>query len=76
MSVIETIIKDLEKLPAPKLLEVARFVHQLEPADSERNARRLEALNATAGCMSGEEGAQFEKAVREEADRIDSDDWK
>jgi hypothetical protein len=73
MNVLETFVKDLEKLPAPKLLEVARFVHTL---GSSHATRRKEALEATAGCMIGEEGEVFEKVVREEADRINADDWK
>ena len=48
MTVLESLIKDLEKLPPEKLVEVARFVHQIEP---ERAAKRLAALESTAGCM-------------------------
>lgn len=73
MSVLESIVKDLEALPTSKLLEVAHYVSRLNP---HRREERLAALKATAGCMSGEEGAAFEKAVREEGERIDPDDWK
>jgi hypothetical protein len=73
VSVLESIVKDLETLPAPKLVEVARYVSRLNPR---RREERLAALKATAGCLSGEEGAAFERAVREEGDRIDPDDWK
>ncbi len=73
MSVLESIVKELETLPTPKLEEVARFVHRINPR---RREERLAILMATAGYMSGEEGEVFEKAVREEADRIDVDDWK
>lgn len=73
MSVLESIVKDLETLPAPKLVEVARYVSRLNPR---RREERLAALKATAGCLSGEEGAAFERAVREEGGRIDPDDWK
>ena len=72
MSVIESIIRDLHELPPTKLVEVARFVHALNPkSDAERRA----ALLATAGCMSGQEGEDFERAVKAEADRIDADSW-
>ena len=73
MSVIESILKDLEALPAPRLLEVAHYVSGLNP---KRREARLAAIEATAGCMSGEEGAAFERLVREEADRVDIDDAK
>ncbi len=73
MSVLESIVKDLETLPAPKLVEVAGYVSRLNPR---RREERLAALKATAGCLSGEEGNAFEMAVREEGDRIDPDDWK
>lgn len=72
MSVIESILKDLQDLPTPKLVEVARYVHGLNPKSQER---RRAALLATAGCMAGEEGENFERAVRAEADRIDGDSW-
>jgi hypothetical protein len=73
MTVLESIVKDLETLPAPKLVEVAHYVNGLNP---KRREERLAALKATAGCLAGEEGTMFERAVREEADRIDADDWK
>jgi hypothetical protein len=53
-------------------VEAARFIHGLNPKNLER---RREALLATAGCMSGEEGEDFERAVRAESDRIDGDSW-
>ena len=62
MSVLESIVKDLETLPAPKLAEVAHFVSR---PNSRRREERLAALKATAGCLSGEEGG-----------RIDPDDSK
>ena len=70
MTVIESIIKNLETLPASKLVEVAHFISGLNP---NRRNERIAALKATAGSMAGE---AFEKAVREEADRIDADAWK
>ena len=70
---LESIVKDLEALPAPKLVEVAHYVSGLNP---KRKEARLAAIRATAGCMSGEDGATFERLVREEADRIDADDTK
>jgi hypothetical protein len=70
MSVIESILKDLETLPASKLVEVAHYVGRLNP--NHRSAR-MGALRETAGCMARDEGEAFEKAVTEEANRIDAD---
>jgi hypothetical protein len=70
MTVIGSIENDLHDLPAAKLAEAVRFVHGLNPKSRER---RHAALLATAGCMAGEEGEAFERAVRAEADRIDGD---
>jgi hypothetical protein len=60
VTVIESIIKNLETLPASKLVEVAHFISGLNP---NRRNERIAALKATAGSMPGEEGEAFEKAV-------------
>ena len=73
MTVMESILRDLETLPASKLVEVAHFVSRFNP---KRRSERRSALLATGGCMPGDEGEVFEKAVREEAGRIEVDDWK
>jgi hypothetical protein len=49
------------------------FISGLNP---NRRYERIAALKTTAGSMPGEEGEDFEKAVREEADRIDAYAWK
>jgi hypothetical protein len=41
-------------------VEVARYVHGLNPKSQER---RHAALLATAGCMAGEKGGDFERAL-------------
>ena len=70
MSVLESIVKDLEGLPPAKLVEIAHYVSGLNP---KRREGRLAAIRATAGCMSGAEGEAFERVVREESDRVDVD---
>jgi hypothetical protein len=72
MTAIDSIVHDLRELPAPKLVEVAHHVHGLNPKSHER---RRAALLATAGCMTGEEGEDFERAVRAESERVDGDAW-
>jgi hypothetical protein len=66
MIVIESILRDLNELPNPTLVDVARYVHSLNPKSKER---RLVALQATAGCLDAEEGEAFEQAVK--AERIE-----
>ncbi len=66
MTVIESIVRDLREFPPRNLVEVARYVHGLNPKSHER---RRAALLATAGL----DGEDFERAVK--ADRIDGDSW-
>jgi hypothetical protein len=71
MSFFESIVNDLRALPPPKLVEVSNYIHRLHPS-VESSERRLAALRATSGCMAREDGEDFERAVRETADRIDA----
>jgi hypothetical protein len=73
MTLLESILRDLHELPASKLVEVSRYLHTLHPS-AESIARRRAAIRATAGCMAGDDGEDFERAVRESADRIDADE--
>lgn len=60
MSVIESILKELQSLPTAKLVEVARYVHSLsETAQKER----LSLLHQTHGALSEEDGDVFELAL-------------
>jgi hypothetical protein len=60
MSVIESILKDLQSLPTPKLVEVAGYVHGLsETAQKER----LSLLQQTHGALNDEDGKAFEMAL-------------
>ncbi len=72
-AVLESIVRDLRELPAPKLVEVSRYIHALHPSAGSASRQR-EAIRATAACMSGEAGEDFERAVRETADRIDANE--
>lgn len=74
MSLLESIVQDLRGLPPPLLLEISNHIHRLQPPDAEAALRRRAALRATAGSLPGEEGADFERAVRETPDRTDSDE--
>jgi hypothetical protein len=60
MTVIESIVRDLNGMPMRKLVEVARYVHRLsETAERERT----EVLRETHGYLSGEDGRLFEQAL-------------
>ena len=73
MTVFNSLLHDLQELSPSKLIEVIRYVHSLNPQSRER---RRKVLEATSGCLSEEEGKDFEEAVRAEADRIDCDGSK
>lgn len=73
MTILESIERDLRELPAPKLVEVSNYIHALHPS-AENAERRKAAIRSTAGCMAGADGEDFERAVRETADRIDADE--
>jgi hypothetical protein len=73
LTILESIVRDLRELPAAKLVEVSHYIHTLHPSVESANRQRA-ALRATAGCMTDEEGEDFERAVRETADRIDADE--
>jgi len=60
MSVIESILKELQSLPNPKLVEVARYVHGLSEAAQKE---RLSLLQQTHGALSEEDGNVFESAL-------------
>ena len=68
---LESIVSDLHGLAAPKLVKVSHYIHMLSSSD-ENASRRRAAILATSGCMAGKEGEDFERAVRETADRIDA----
>ena len=60
MTVIESILKDLQSLRAPRLVDVARYVHGLnETAQKER----LALLRQTHGVLNEEDGDAFETAL-------------
>lgn len=58
---IESIVRDLQNLPTPKLVEVARYVHSLSQADQEA---RQDLLRRTHGILSEEDGRAFEMALQ------------
>jgi hypothetical protein len=60
MTVIESILKDLQSLPTPRLVDVARYVHGLNEAAQKE---RLALLRQSHGVLDEEDGQAFEKAL-------------
>ena len=73
MSLLESIVRELKELPAPKLVEVSNYIHAIHLGKDGSDKRRA-AILGTAGCMTGAEGEDFERSVRETADRVDVDE--
>lgn len=68
MTVIESIVRDLNGLPMRKLVEVARYVHRLsETAERER----FEVLRETHGYLDESDGRIFEQSL-ENSRRIEA----
>ncbi len=60
MTLVESIARDLHRLPNAKLVEVARLIGEWAPEISQR---QREALAESFGCMDEEEGEAFERAA-------------
>jgi hypothetical protein len=60
MTVIESILNDLQSLPTSRLVDVARYVHGLNEAAQQE---RLALLRATHGILNEEDGRAFEAAL-------------
>jgi len=58
MSTLEVIVAELKTLPFPKLEDAAGYIHRLLET---MRAKRLAALERSAGILSNEEGAELEQ---------------
>lgn len=61
MTVLESIVKELQALPTAKQVEVARYVHQLSEAGQKQ---RWDALGRLHGILSEADAVVFEEALR------------
>jgi len=68
MSIIESIVEDLRHLPKDRFAAVAETIHKMR---EDYRAERNRFLEESAGCMSDEEAAVFEEALKESR-RIDA----
>jgi len=72
MSTLEMIVAELKILPPPKLAEAAALIHGLrENARTERRA----ALRRSASILSEADGAELERIIEENCERVDPREW-
>lgn len=72
MSTLEMIVEDLKALPPPKLEEAASLIHGLR---GNGLAKREEALRQSSSILSSSDGAELEKIIAENCERIDPNEW-
>jgi hypothetical protein len=68
MTSLQTIMADLEALPATALQKVADFVHQMRDTAA---ADRQAAFDASFGCMTAVEADAFERIIEEGCERVE-----
>ena len=72
MSTLEMILAELKTLPAPKLAEAAALIHGLR--ENVRTERRA-ALRHCASILSAADGAELERIIEENCERVDPREW-
>lgn len=60
MTTSSPFIDELRRMPADQLEETAEYIHAMI---AERRVRRAQMIDATSGCLSGEEGEALEIAL-------------
>ena len=72
MTTLTMMVDELKRLPPGMLDRVARYVYRLkEKVVADRNA----VIDETAGCLRGEAGESFARAIEEGCERVDVDGW-
>ncbi len=66
------IVEELKTLPPPKLEEAAALIHGLRETS---RAERLAALRRSASILSPADGAELERIIEENCERIDPREW-
>ena len=72
MSTLDMIVEELKTLPPPKLEEAAALIHGLR--EGARSDRR-EALRRSATILSEADGAELERIIEENCERVDPREW-
>lgn len=62
MTVLETIIRDVQTLPLREQVEVARYVHRLSTSAQQE---RASVLGRTHGALDEADGVVFEQAMKD-----------
>lgn len=67
MVLVQSIIQELQELPASALLKASRYIHQLRVLNPKKKSaeHRLTALKALAGSISNEDADIMENAIKE-----------
>lgn len=72
MSTLEKIVEELKALPPPKLEEAAILIRRLRETSRED---RTVALRRSVSYLSEADGAELERIVEENCERIDPREW-
>ncbi len=75
MSSVVEIESAIEKLSPQEVAELSEWLTRHTLKLKSQHDAKMEAIRATSGCMAGEEGAEFEAAVREASNQVDANDW-
>ena len=67
------LLKELERLPPPLQQKVVDFAHSLVQAKTRGTPG--DKLLRFAGIMTPEEGKEFLRAIEEDCERVDSNEW-
>lgn len=72
MSTLDLIVRELKTLSPPKLDEAAKFIQRLR---EDTRVDRGEALRRSASILSEADGAELERIIEENCERIDPREW-
>ena len=77
MSSVVEIESAIEKLSTREVVELSEWLtrHTLKLKLKSQHDAKMAAIQATSGCLAGEEGAEFEAAVREASNQVDAHEW-
>ena len=65
----------IEKLSPKEVAELTEWLTRHTLKLKNRHDAKMEAIRTTSGCLAGDEGADFEAAVREASNQVDANDW-
>lgn len=75
MSSVVEIESAIEKLSTREVAELSEWLTRHTLKLKSQHDAKMAAIQATSGCLAGEEGAEFESAVTEASNQVDANDW-